>query len=60
LNIIAFLAGVHNVSFLALNVNLTKITAFGAFGLLIKKFDTFELSKVQKVLPLHFCFNRFS
>jgi hypothetical protein len=60
LNIIAFLARVNNASFLALNVNIIKLSAFGAFGLLIKKFDTFELPKVKKVLPLHFYFNRFS
>jgi hypothetical protein len=27
---------------------------FDALGLLMKKFDTFEFPKVQKVLPLHF------
>jgi hypothetical protein len=60
LNIIAFLAGVHNVLFLALIVNLIKLSAFGAFEFPIKKFDTFEFLRAQKDFPLHFCFKRFS
>jgi hypothetical protein len=60
LNIIAFLAGVHNILFLALIVNLIKLSAFGAFEFPIKKFDTFEFLRVQKDFPLHFCFKRVS